>query len=84
MTKEILKLRKVLDGFQKERCQIDLTREIFNSIMCTVSVQIYNIDGSFIHFSDIFFQENNNEDGADKQLIDQLNNQYSQLKDEFE
>lgn len=43
MTKEILKLRKVLDGFQRERCQISLTREIFKSIMCSVSVQIYNI-----------------------------------------
>lgn len=37
MENEILKLKKVLDGFQRDRCQVDLTRDVLNSFKCSVS-----------------------------------------------
>lgn len=37
MSKELLKLRSVLDGFKRDRCQFNMAQKIFQSINCIVS-----------------------------------------------
>lgn len=91
MTNEILKLKMGLDGFQRDRNQIDLIRDLLKSIQCAVSVthvSFYILLCSNINLFCIYFilqeSKRNTEDIEKSPKIKELDEQYNRMKDDFE